>query len=158
MLIKEFVLEIEKTYKKYFKDSRINVDFSTNLYSSIMITCYIAKDGSDVYNGILENDILSIRFSIDTEHGAFNKDITEDSEIPNNLVLVNDHNMYLIKPQYKHYAYGSRKISFRKTRGDHTKIIKTLDRFFKKLHISLVDDLEQGYIPNNYIELLKTKL
>lgn len=159
MKMNEFINEIQGTYYKYFKDSKIQVDFTSNLYNSIYIKCLLARDKTEVAHGIIDNDMLHIKFSIDHNGKAFDKDITINS-----IVDFNDLNLncwdksYLIKPNDRFLAYSSRKLTFRKTKGDTKKVISTLDKFFKKLKDQLISDYNENMIHKSHIEIVKKKL
>ena len=158
MTMKKFLEEIEKTYSKYFPNSKCFVKLSKNLYHSISINCFLANDRIELSGGYWENDMFSITFWIDTEKGQFDKNIILDSEVPNNLKLECTNKSYLIKPNTKYMAYGRTKLTFRKTVGNDEKILKSLDKFFKKLYDSLLEDIENNNIHEKHIELLKRKL
>lgn len=158
MIMKELTQEIERSYNKYFKNSKCFVNFSKNLYSSISINCFLANNKEELTNGYWENDMFSIRFSIDTERGQFSKDIDINSEVPENLKLEANAKSYVLRPSVSYMAYDRKKLSFRKTIGDSKKIIATLDKFFKKLHEELEKDLQLNLIHDNHKNLLIEKL
>jgi len=157
MKINELIQQIENTYNKHFPLSKCFVKLSTNLYSSIFIDCHLAGDKTELYNGYWENDIFRIRFSIDTDKGAF-KNINEMSEVPENLRMEIDSKSYLLKPANPHMAFDRRNLSFRKTKGNAKKIVATLDKYFAKLKEELIKDLQAGLIHKNHINLLTEKL
>lgn len=156
--MKKFLEEIEKTYHKYLPNSKCKAVFSKNIYSSISVYCFLANDKTELFNGYWDNDMINIRFTIDTGKGEFDKDINVESELPDNLKLEANSKSYTIKPTEKYMAYGRRKVYFRKTVGNGDKIIKTLDKFFNKLYNQLQDDLEHDIIHDNHRKLLINKL
>jgi len=158
MKINELIQQIENTYSKHFPASKCFVNYTTNLYHSIFITCNIAANKTEVSNGIWENDILKVRFSIDTDKGQFEKGLTLESEVPENLRLEVNDKRYFIKPESKHMAYDCKTLSFRKTKGNAKKIVATLDKYFAKLKSELKSDLLAGNITDNYVNLLTEKL
>jgi hypothetical protein len=158
MIIKDFLKEIETMYNKQFPTSKIFVKFNTNLYSSIIISCMLAGNNTENAGNYWENDMFNIRFSIDNEGRAFQKDITIDSELPENLQIESSMYSYLIKPENKYHAYSSHKLTFRKTKGNVEKILNTLDKFFVKLKCELLQDIEKELIHNNHLNLLLEKL
>jgi hypothetical protein len=158
MLINEFLREIENTYHKYFNNSRCSARLHTNLYKSMDIACYLAIDINELRGGYWENDIFNIRFTINTENGELEKGITQASEVPENLKIESYQKSYLLKPATHYMAFGSKQLSFRKTKGNYKKILVTLDKFFKQLHEELMKDIEADQIHNNHLALLKTKL
>jgi hypothetical protein len=158
MLVKDFFQGVKNSYAKYFPQSKCFVGLAKNLYCSIGITCCLASDSKELQSGIWENDMFHIRFSIDTLTGALKKDITEDSELPENLRLECSQKSYTIKPTERFMVYGSKSIPFRKTTGDSEKLLKALDNFFKKLHASLLEDYDNGVIHEHHTALLYKKI
>ena len=82
--------------------------------------------------------------------------ITKTAE--NNYIMENIQNRYLVKPTNKYLVYESKKVAFRKTHGDENKIITTFKKYVENLHKALLEDLEQGNIHENHLELVKEKL
>lgn len=158
MLFSDFLEEIKKTYIKHFPHSKCFVEIHKNLYYNISISCFLANDKSELISGYWENDMFSIKFSIDTPKGAFSKDIDLDSEVPDNLKLECQRKSYAIKPTESYMAYGRKKIPFRKIQGDYKKVLSTLDKFFLKYKNELLKDLDQNIIHDNYRKLLILKI
>lgn len=158
MKLNELLTGIKEAYGKYFPESLCKVQYSDNLYSSIYINCYIGKDKEEFANGIMQNDMLGISFLIDSNGKQLPKGLIADSEIPESLLLENKSKSYLTKPENQYLCYSNKSISFRKTKGEGEKIIKTLDKFFKKLHDELVAELEADNIHDSHKELLIKKL
>lgn len=160
MKMNDFIEEVEKSYMKNFPESSCFVRYNGNLWRSISIDCKIAKNIDEVANRIWMNDMLHISFSIATDKGQLPKGIEESSELPENLMLEVERKFYMIKPiaSEPYVAYSSRSLSFRKTKGNAEKIIKTLDKYFKTLREQLEKDLSDGAISDSHIELLKSKL
>jgi len=158
MTVQNFLENIQKSYGKYFTDSRCLVGLNKSLYRSISVRCLLSNNNSEVANGIWQNDMLSVAFMIDVEGKEFDKDITLNSEVPNNLELKILDNSYLIKPQDKYLCYSRRKLRYRKTKGNATKILNTLDKYFQKLNEELKKDIANEEIHDNHIELLKSKI
>lgn len=82
--------------------------------------------------------------------------ITKTAE--NNYIIENENSRYLVKPTNKYLVYESKKVAFRKTQGDEDKIITTFKKYVGNLHKALLEDLEQGNIHENHLELVKEKL
>lgn len=158
MKVNEFLQEVESIYKSEFSHSLISVKYSSNLYASIWIIPLLAGDKSEVYNGIWENDILRVRFEIDTQAGEFNHALKLDNDLPENLRLSEHGKSYWIKPDNQYMAYGTRRLSFRETKGDALKILASWSKFVKQLKQSLTDDLSAGMITDNYKDLVEKKL
>lgn len=137
---------LENVYKEFFKDSKISITTSS-FYGNdneLWVRLFLAKDTSEVFNGIIENDIFNIIFKI-----------TLDG---NNSVIENIHNRYHIKPTNKYLCYESKKVAFRKTQGNEDKIIMVFRKYVEKLHNALLDDLKNGNIHDNHLELVKAKM
>ena len=158
MKINEFNEAVKEKWNKHFPNSLCICNFENSLYHSISIKCLIAGDKSEFANGIMQNDMLHVSFSIDTDKGEFDKEITANSELLPNLVLTCWHRNYLTVPTDKFLCYSSKQLPFRKTKGDAEKILFTLDKFFAMVHNELQQDLIAGNIHKNHIELLTKKL
>ena len=158
MIVHELITHIENSYYKHFPKSKIFVKFSINLYPSISIRCFLAGDKTENISNYWDNDILNIRFLISGENfQEFSRDINADSEL-NLISLENNDKSYRIKPDSLYMAYGRRQLSFRKIQGNPEKIIKSLDDFFKKFKKSLLDDLNNGSIHKNDLDIVRNKI
>lgn len=138
--------KLTEVYEGIFKNSKIAI--TKNSFSGdnvLWVQLYLAKNESEEINGYFDNDILGIIFKI-----------TKMAE--NNYIMENIKNRYFIKPTNKYLAYESKKVAFRKTRGDEDKIITTFKKYVGNLHKALLEDLEQGNIHENHLELVKEKL
>lgn len=154
MLVKEFLETIKTSYSKYFPESKCSAGIREILsIKDIGIYCYLSIDRNEVANKIIENDMFTIRFSIEGKFENLETDITDID-----LILTNDHKRYTIKPTEKYCVYGGRVLKFRKTVGKHNKILKALDKFFKQLKDSLIEDYNNNNIHEDYIKLFKKKL
>ncbi len=158
MLVNEFIQNVKDSYAKYFPQSNCFVKLSKSLYCSINIACCLATDRAELPSNLWDNDMFHIKFSIDTITGQLNRDLTEDSELPENLRLESNGRSYAIKPAVSYMAYGGRSLSFRKTTGDSKKILTALDKFFKKLHEQLLEDYDNDKIHNNHKTLVYNKI
>jgi hypothetical protein len=158
MQVKTLLSEFEKSYHSHFQHSAISAKFSKGIYSSIYIRLYLANDKSELSGGYWDNDILTIIFCIDTATGEFPREIDLESELPNNLVMENSSKHYHIKPPSSMYAYGSRKLSYRKTTGEASKILASFDKFCDGLKKSLQDDLQAENIHPEHVQIVAAKL
>lgn len=158
MKMRELTNQIQQAYSKYFTDSKCSVVLSSNLYHSVSIACFLANNKTELSGGYWENDMFSIRFSIDTETGEFSKDLTLDSEVPNNARLTVSRKSYALKPPSRYFAFGTKQLAFRKTVGEGEKIVKSLDKFFSKLHAELLQDIKADLIHDNHKALLASKI
>ena len=152
MKVREFLSQIEESYKKEFPNSRINASLSKCLSYYISINCYIAKSKDEVFNGYFDNDILNVRFCSKNYNN-----LTLDDELNDDFCLECCSKHYLTKPDVSYMAYGSRELKYRKCKGAE-KNIKALERFFKNLKKSLIEDIKNDNIHDSHLELLKTKL
>ncbi len=158
MVYGEFKKELERIYNSKFNDSQCFVETS-NFYKSIWITLFLSKNQSECANNIRDNDVFHINFRITTVNGEFENNITDNTELDNmDLVLENTHNCYTIKPDNQYCVYGSKSVSFRKTKGNTDKILKSFEKYVNRLYDSLVADLKDGIIHNNHIDIVKSKI
>lgn len=137
--------KLELAYKEVFKNSKITLSRSDLAKNVLWVQLYLAKDKSEEINGYFDNDMFSITLKI-TENG-------ED-----NYTMEKLNSSYLIKPTNEYMVYGRRRLPFRKTRGDEDKIITTFKKYVGNLYKALLEDLEQGNIHENHLELVKEKL
>ena len=164
MNLTELKQEITKEYNKILPNSKIRfMDFTVyhkninNEYvkkiDSITVRCFLAKDQSECINNYFDNDMFNISFNI-----KFKNNIYHNTDILQDMILINYNKSYLIKPDNQYMAYSRTMLAFRKTEGDAKKIIKALSKFFSNLKTSLTDDYNNNVIHDNHIELLKAKL
>lgn len=158
MKLKDFIQGIECRWKKFFPRSKCEIYFTENIYGMIFAKFYLANESFEVQYGIWRNDMFSIAFSIDTIAGSLPKTLTELSELPENLRLTSDARSYFIKPEQKMFAYGSRKLNFRKTIGNAEKLLFAFEKFFKQLRETLLSDWKNDNICKQHIELVRSKL
>ncbi len=154
----EFKKELERIYNEKFKDSQCVVESST-FYKSIWITLFLSKNQSECANNIRMNDIFHIQFRIATVNGEFESIIENDTELDGvDLVLENTNNCYMTKPDNQYCVYGSKSVTFRKTKGDTSKILKSFEKYVTRLYDSLVADLENDIIHSSHIDMVKSKI
>ena len=158
MTIQKFMETIKNTYNKHFPESMCSVQFDTSLYSSIGISCFLAKTANENAHNYWINDPLSLRLSIDHNGLAFYKDTTAETDIPEDLTRTVWHNHYRITPQERNLAFSSRKIQCRKTSGNAEKLITTMDRWFGQLKTQLQTDLDNDMIHKDHVDLIRSKL
>lgn len=151
--VADFMEQVKSTYSKYFPHSVCKVDLYKNLGSSINIDCFLASNKHELINGYWNNDMFKISFNIELSNSA-----TLTSELPENITLECGSHGYFIKPDVSYLAYGYRNIPFRKTSGPYTKCLSALDKFFSKLKTSVVNDLRDGNIHDNYKKLVRYKI
>ena len=51
-----------------------------------------------------------------------------------------------------------KKVSYRKSSGSAEKLVKVFEKFIDRLYNSVIEDLNNGNIHENYIDLLKQKI
>lgn len=154
----EFKNNLIEIYNKVFRKSKVQVVANNNLYKCIYINCYLANDKTELANGYAENDMFHIWFEIDTENGEFKEKITDDMELPENLVLSNNSNMIKIIPENKFMVYSNDKVAFRKTKGNAEKILKSFEKYVIGLYNKVCELENNGMIHDNYKELVNKKL
>lgn len=137
--------KLELVYKEVFKNSKIVLSRSDLAKNVLWVQLYLAQDKSEEINGYFDNDMFSIIFKI-RENGE------------NDYTMEKLNSSYLTKPTSEYMAYGRRQLAFRKTQGDEDKIITTFKKYVGNLHKALLEDLEQGNIHENHLELVKEKI
>ena len=138
--------KLTEIYEGIFKNSKIAI--TKNSFSGdnvLWIQLYLAQNKQEEINGYFENDMFDIIFKI-----------TKTAE--NNYIMENRQNRYSIKPTNKYLVYEGKKVAFRKTQGNEDKIITAFKKYVGNLYNALVEDLKQGNIHENYLELVKEKL
>ena len=138
--------KLTEVYEEIFKNSKIAI--TKNSFSGdnvLWIQLYLAQNKQEEINGYFENDMFSILFKI-----------TKTEE--NNYIMENKQNRYFVKPTNKYLVYEGKKVAFRKTQGNEDKIITAFKKYVGNLYNALVEDLKQGNIHENYLELVKEKL
>lgn len=161
MKIYEFMQQIEQNWRKHFPESKIFIDFLAEAYPNIYIRCYIAKDNTETFNKIMENDILNIKFFVYKDNNGDSTELTakkKNNEIDKKIVLEVVGKSYPIKPKNKFFAYEHINLPFRKTRNTPEKIIAKLDKYFAMIKKDLEESLANDLIHEKHKELLKAKL
>jgi hypothetical protein len=166
MKISVFREEVKKIYAKYFDGSLITINYDKfSIYKNVTIHAYLVKDRSEAINGIAQNDLFTIIFSLTksgstTDQKEFNKNDLIDDELilSNDLMLEKYSSYYTIKPQNKYLCYSSKSVAFRKSTGNAQKILETLNSYFQRLSQQLHDDIKNDLIHDNHIELLRKRL
>lgn len=137
--------KLELAYKEVFKNSKIVLSRSDLAKNVLWVQLYLAQDKSEEINGYFDNDMFNIILKI-RENGE------------NDYTMEKLNSSYLIKPTSEYMAYGRRQLAFRKTQGNEDKIITTFKKYVGNLHKALLEDLEQGNIHENHLELVKEKI
>lgn len=137
--------KLELVYKEVFKNSKIALSRSSFKKDVLFIQLYLAQSENEEINGYFDNDMLGIILKV-TENGE------------NNYIMEKLSSSYLTKPTSEYMVYGRRQLPFRKTQGDEDKIITTFKKYVGNLYKALLEDLEQGNIHENHLELVKEKL
>lgn len=154
---KELGKEFEKIYNKKFKNSKCDVSTGCFIGTTLYINLFLANSKEELIGGIAMNDMFQVMFSIETVNDKDRK--IESVDFSNeDLVLECCDNSYSIIPDIPYLAYGRQKVSFRKSTGNVDKILKSFEKFVDKLYDSVVEDLNNGLIHNDYIDLVKTKI
>ena len=149
--VDDFIEDIEKTYKKYFPESLINIHKEEMLSSkNIYAECYLAKDASEVPYRQLANDMFDVTFCIEK--------LKNFNELPDSIQLIWNYKSIKLKPSDERYYYDRKQLPFRKTKGDADKILKTLDRCFKLLKNTVIEEFENDNIHDDCIDVVKSKI
>ena len=154
MKYREFKERVQEEYRKILPESSCLVRVYNCLGKSITIDCYLAGKVEELPHGIAGNDMFRIGFIFNLPDN-FNK---EEDELPQEILMEALKKSYRIKPENQYMYCSSKNLSYRKTKGDAEKIIKTIGKFFAKLQQSLEEDLAAGNIHPDNIELLKEKM
>jgi hypothetical protein len=132
MTAKELATEMEKTVLKVFPKSYARASYQLNLGESISLTFALAKDKSELGNGIIHNDPAHTIFMIQDGLGR-------DNDIVGKLIIERILGSgFSVKPSEGSYmAMERHKVGFRKTTGDSKKILASLKKYFEKLKVEL---------------------
>lgn len=149
----ELKTKIEETYHNYFPESICNVKVFRCLGQMICIDCFLAKNKEELPFGYEINDMLSISFTAYLPDG-FN---VKEYDLPENLTYVAQSHSYKVKPESKFLAYDRKSVSYRKTTGSE-KFVKAFEKFAKRLHDSIIDDMVAGNIHDEYKEIVERKV
>lgn len=153
MNLSEFQAKIKECYRAKFPESRIDVQYSNRLGSSICIQFFLANDSSEVSNKIWQNDTLSMMFFIH----ELTSDLQADSELPE-MELTAHQNHYIVKSENIYKYCDSKRVNFRKVNGSAEKIVNTLEKFFNKLQAQILEDYKSGQIHPEHSEIVKIKV
>ena len=149
-VIKDFLEAVTEKYKIYFNDCMCIARVVNCLGAVIFIDCYLAKNKTEFPNNISHNDPMKVSFKIDIPKGT-----TADDYLPDTVMIECYDKCYAVKPENKYLYCDLKKVPFRKTTGDPDKILKTLDKFFAKLHDSMVEDYKNDNMLEYEAELFK---
>lgn len=164
MTYAEFKNSIETMYKSVFPSSACDISIGPLGGDSIYVTYYLAGDQSEFPNRIALNDLFDITFCIFQDNVRYGDGVklTDDTEMPEALVLDVNHKSIKTAPENQYMAYGSVSLPFRKTKGTPDKILSTLQRYATITKQTLTDLYNSGKLPTNQhpevIEFVKGKL
>lgn len=150
--------DLESEYNKVFRKSKMIVRASNNLYKCIYIDCYLAGNKDELINGYAQNDMFHISFRIDTENGEFTEKVTDDTILPENLVLENMSKSISIVPENRFLAYSSVDVPFRKVKGDCQKMVNAFEKFVIRLYQKVAELEKDGKIHDNFKNLVADKI
>ena len=128
-------------YHKFFNDSKIEVKQAL-LFSRpfIDVQCYLSRDKTELKSKLWHNDMFNIHITLD----AINE---------NEVMFTYLSKSYIIKNGCRKIAKQSRII-----KRDEISILKEVDSMFKKIHDSLIEDIKNDNIEEDYIELLNKRI
>ena len=164
MTYAEFKNSIETMYKSVFPSSACDISIGPLGGDSIYVTYYLAGDQSEFPNRIALNDLFDITFCIFQDNVRYGDGVklTDDTEMPEALVLDVNHKSIKTAPENQYMAYGSVSLPFRKTKGTPDKILSTLQRYAEITKQTLTELYELEKLPTNQhpevIEFVKGKL
>ena len=141
---------VKMCYKRFFKDCICDARLVKCLGKTIFIDCYLAKDKTEFPHNIVQNDPIKVTFAITVPN-----DTEADGYLPETITLEAYQRCYATKPENKYLYCDLKKVAFRKTTGNPDKILKTLDRFFAKLHDSMMEDYKNDNLLDFEAELFK---
>lgn len=157
MDIRDLQTKLQEIYHKKFKNSSCSISYGCFKSTTLFVNVNLANNVDECINRIAQNDMFNIMFTISTVNGT-DRDCREIDYSNEDLILECSYNNYHIVPKNQYLCYGSRKVPFRKTTGNLDKILKSFEKFVDKLYDSVKNDLDNGFIHNNYIDLVKTKI
>lgn len=152
MKFAEFKEEVKKAYAKRFPNSLCDVYIFKCLGRSIYIDCRLAKDNTEVANGIMGNDMFCASMCINLPDK-----FDDDDDLPENLVMEWRSSFIKAKPE-SWLAYDAESIKYRKVRGDGKKIVKACDKYFQRLRDTVDKLIAEDRIHPNYAELVSRKV
>lgn len=128
-------------YHKFFNDSKIEVKQAL-LFSRpfIDVQCYLARDITELKSKLWHNDMFNIHMTLDTVN-------------ENEVMFTYLSKDYIVKNGRKKIAKQSRTI-----KRDEISILKEFDSMFKKIHDSLIEDINNNNINEDYAELLHKRI
>lgn len=153
MKFQEFQTEIKNAYSEQFPNSACNCRVFKCLSKSIAIDCYLAKDKTEVANGIAQNDMFSVSFWA-TLPDDFSQETDELPELKFECQSIS----YTVKPPNDYLAYGCKSLRRQNTNGAPEKCIKTFEKLISKLRESVLDSYNDGEIHPNFERLAAQKL
>jgi len=127
----EFVPMIEKTIKKHFPKSTVQVKFDTRFASAITIQFAVGTK-QDWSHGYFENDISRTTMMI----WGFDK----EGNMPKGKIQLDPHiagKIYVIPGPGSYNAYDSVKVPIRKKTGTPEQVLKSIDKYFSDLKSTL---------------------
>jgi len=128
---------IEKSFKKYFKDSSIYVGLQGGLGYYVYVQFALGKNKSEWGHNIFENDPMATKVLIHDfeKDGRFaGKKYTADNATGGSLMVKPPPNSYL--------AFGRVKVWRKFSSPDLDKFIVQWDKYFKKLRTAVKDNVD----------------
>lgn len=127
----EIIEGIEKRFRQYFPRSLFMGRFSTNIMASVEIQIALVESKRQATSNIIENDPMYSIFLIRGYDKEGNENGNIDVErIQGRGVRTKDMN--------------EGKVPFRKTKGNQDRVLKAFDRYFKRLHEAVRQNV--GYL------------
>ncbi len=158
MTVERFRAEAVKSFQKYFPLSSLYIEYNSNLYPSIDVRAFLAGSIDEVPNKIWLNDMLSVQISVTQPKKPLPSHLKPESELPQLLEISYEQKSYNITPINHSMAYGRTVINTRSIKGDASKIVDALDKFFMKLKENIINDFNSGLIHPSYVQIVQAKV
>lgn len=142
--MEDLVNELKELYNERFENSLFHSGYGCFGKDTIFIRLYLAKNEEEVANRIMGNDMFSIMFEL--------KDLGGGYKLEKVLSSIRE------KPTNEYFYSSHKTIPYRIVRGDKEKIKATFKKYVDNLYKTLIEELNNGNIHENDIELLKSKI
>lgn len=157
MKYNEFKDRIKEEYAKRFPESLANVYIFKCLgLQDICINCYLAANQKEEISGYFENDMFSVRLSVELPKiGKFD---AETDELPRTLRLKWSTSSVATRPEVPWMVYGRQSIPFRMTSGSPEKLISAFGKYVDRLKKTVVEIRKDGKLDDSHEVLFNQKV
>lgn len=134
----DVIENIKSSFNKHFPNGWMNIGKGRGIGSDTIHISFGLVDVSELSSRISQNDPVFHSFIIFVE----GEDLYEAQYTTGSIK---------INPEVgTHYAMGSVKTKFRKSKGDSDKMTRTFDTFFKRLNVLVIEHESNIYQRNTY--------